>query len=193
MEKIRNLLPVALVVGLLVAGSSLQAQSREDSPSEPTGDVGGPSAKDAQLSPDEMESRVRALTAQGENHRARVEQLKAEARKNKDVIKLNCINDKLLQVKQLLNIMDDSASRLSVAISTGEESERIHRFSVVSISAEKVSTLREEAEACIGEEISYLGPTNIDVDEPDVPDDPTVNDPFDDDVVEPPGYASPIM
>jgi len=194
MTRTRKLLSLMAISAMTAGGVALYAQPAPDAPPA-EGDVETPAGKEAQLSPAEMSSRARELTSAADADLRRIEQLKADARKKKDVIKINCINDKLLQAKQLLNIIDEGTAGLSAAISTGDEGERYHRFSVVTISAEKVHVVREEAEACVGEEISYLGPSEIDVDEPDLPDDPTEPDPFPGDnggVIDPPGYASPV-
>jgi len=160
-------------------------------PSEATPDVSVPMEKESQISPSEMERTAREAAEKADQDGKRVEELKVEARKQKDVIKLNCINDKLLQIKQLLNILEDGMSKLSLAIAEGDDGERYHRYTVIKISGEKITGLRDEAEACVGEEISYLGPLSVDVDQPDVPDDPTDDDPWGD-PVDPPGYASPF-
>jgi hypothetical protein len=189
----RKTLSLLVISALTAGGVALYAQPAPSDPPLPAGsDADMPGSKEAQLTPDEMTSKTAELSGQSLGDLKRIEQLKAEARKKKDVIKLNCINDKLLQAKQLLNIIDDGSARLSAAISTGNESERYHRFAIVTISASKVHIVREEAEACIGEEISYVNGDQLDVDEPDLPDDPTVDDPFDGDEIEPPGYASPM-
>ncbi len=194
MTRTRKLLSLMAISAMTAGGVALYAQPTPGGP-PPDSDVETPAGQEAKLSSEEMASRAGELTAQADGDLRRIEQLKADARKKKDVIKVNCINDKLLQAKQLLNIIDDAADRLSAAITTNNEEDRYHRFSVVTISAEKIHIVREEAEACVGEEISYAGPAQIDVDEPDVPDDPTEPDPFPggDDVIEPPGYASPMM
>ena len=194
MTRMRKLLSLMAISAMTAGGVALYAQPAPDPmPAETDADI--PMGKDANLSAEEMSSRTRELSTQSDGDLRRIEQLKADARKKKDVIKLNCINDKLLQAKQLMNIIDDATDRFSAALSTGDQSERHHHFTVVTISAEKVRIAREEAEACIGEEISYVGPSQIDVDEPDLPDDPTEPDPFPGDgdgTIDPPGYASPV-
>ena len=65
----------------------------------------------------------------------------------------------------------------------------------MTLAAEKARVLRDEAEGCIGEELVYVGPTDVDVEEPDISDDPTDDDGLDytDPDVERPGYASPFL
>jgi hypothetical protein len=194
MRPLHKLLFAAWLIALAATGSRLHAQSPDEAaepPVEPTPDVSVPMEKEARIGPEEMERSAREIGLKAAGDEKRVEQLKAEARKLKDVIKLNCINDKLLQIKQLLNILEDGLSKLSLAIAGGDEGERYHRYTVIKISGEKITGLRDEAEACVGEEISYLGPLSVNVDEPDVPDDPTADDPWDSDPIDPPGYASP--
>jgi len=218
MRLLQKLLFAAWLVALAAAGSSLHAQAPQPPPepaepsaeptepadpnapaddpsappSEPTPDVSVPMEKEARIPAESMERAARQIGLQASASERRVQVLKAEARKQKDVIKLNCINDKLLQIKQLQNILEDGLSKLSLAIAGGDEAERYHRYTVIKISGEKITALRDEAEACVGEEISYLGPLALDVDGPDVPDDPTDDDPWDDEPIDPPGYASPF-
>jgi hypothetical protein len=195
MRPLQKLLFAAWLIALAATGSGLHAQAPDEeseSPIEPTPDVSVPMEKEAQIAPTQMEQSAREIGDRAEGDEKRVERLKAEARKQKDVIKLNCINDKLLQIKQLLNILEDGLSKLSLAIAGGDEGERYHRYTVIKISGEKIAGLRDEAEACIGEEISYLGPLSLNVDEPDVPDDPTEEPPWDNEPIDPPGYASPF-
>ena len=150
------------------------------------------SAKRAKISVEDMRGQVTILSAQAADDAQHVEQLRLTARKQKDVIKLNCINDKYLQIKSLLNISDEAASRLDVAILGKDEEGRYHEFTKFTISVEKVKALAGEADACVGEELTYLGDTIVDVDKPEKC--RTIRPPRDpfDDVIEPPAYASPF-
>jgi hypothetical protein len=150
--------------------------------------------KQAQLSPKEMTEKSSELIADMNVMLKRVLQLKQTARKSKDIIKLNCVNEKLLELKQLLNIADTASTDLTEAITVQDEQGRYHQYSQITISHEKAGVARDEAEACVGEELIFVGPTEVDVTGPNIPDDPTADDPFDFDPgdLEPPGYASPF-
>lgn len=119
--------------------------------------------------------------------------LQGVAREARDVIKLNCVNDKLLQVKQLLNIGETSRNDLVEAIARADDAGRTHHFTQVAVTYEGVSALRDEARACVGEQAVFLGPTQVDVEGPDLVDDPTAEAPFADFEIEDPGYASPFF
>ena len=183
----------ALLLGITFSAQSQPEPEEDAAPADPTPELTTSLSPELEVSPDEMEHQGEELTKQSAADQTRIDQLKAEARKQKDILKLNCINDKLVQVKQLLNIFDDALSRLQLAIATGDDPERYHRYTIITVAAEKIRNLRDEAEACVGDELSYLGPLDLDVDEPDVLDDPTTDDPFDDFDIEPPGYASPFF
>lgn len=142
-----------------------------------------------------MTARAGSAVGEMESIQSRLTQLQQQARSSRDIIKLNCVNDKLLQVKQLLNIADAARISLSEAVSTHNEADRYHQYTVITVSSEKARSLRDEAEACIGEELVFNGRASIDVDAPDIPDDPTATDPFalagfD---IERPTYATPFL
>lgn len=194
MPKFRKTLLAAaslMVGGSLIFGGSLLAQDA-DTPEE-TAPVTAPSEKGATLTPSEMQSGSETYIKEMQDVLRRVVELQQLARKQKDVIKLNCVNDKLLQVKQLLNIAEAGRTNLIESIAQSDDAGSAHQFSQITIAKEKTSGLGDEAEGCIGEELIFLGPTEVDVDEPVIPDDPTGDGQYNfDDILEPPGFASPF-
>jgi len=74
-----------------------------------------------------------------------------EARNTKDLVKLNCVNEKLTQIKGLLRISETSDVALQEAVAKRETATAEHEFTKVSIARSKVDQLRAEAEECIGQ------------------------------------------
>ncbi len=74
-----------------------------------------------------------------------------EARSIKDVVKLNCVNEKLTQVKGLLRISETSDVALQEAVAKRETATAEHEFTKVAIARTKVEQLHAEAEECIGQ------------------------------------------
>ena len=74
-----------------------------------------------------------------------------EARNSKDVVKLNCVNEKLTQIKGLLRISEQSDIALQEAAAKKEATATEHEYTKVSIAGVKVNQLRAEAEECIGQ------------------------------------------
>ena len=118
-----------------------------------------------------------------------------EARASKDVVKLNCVNEKLTQIKGLLRISEQSDVALQEAVAKRETSSSEHEFTKVMIARQKVEQLRAEAEECIGQ-LAFRTDENLSV-EVEIPDDLPKNDPTrpgrPPDIVTRPPLASPTF
>lgn len=121
-------------------------------------------SKSANLTPQEMVAQSKELMSQMRDVQRRVEGLQEVAKKQKDIIKLNCVNDKLLQVRGHVAVGDNAIKGLDEAVAKGDDGQRQHEFSRLSILHQKVGVLGTEAENCIGEDLSYVGSTKVDVD-----------------------------
>src|SRR5262249_51509384 len=118
-----------------------------------------------------------------------------EARATKDVVKLNCVNEKLTQVKGLLRISEQSDVALQEAVARKDATAAEHEYTKVSIARGKADQLRNEAEQCIGQ-LAFRTDENLTV-EVQVPSglptgDPT-NPPEPAPVMSQPPVASPIL
>lgn len=93
----------------------------------------------------------------------------------KDVLKLNCINEKLSAIKGFLKIAEKARMSLEDAVSRGDSAEQTHQMKLVLLASTRVRSLGEELEACAGEVVQYSGPTklNLDLDENVRTDNPT--------------------
>ena len=118
-----------------------------------------------------------------------------EARATKDVVKLNCVNEKLTQVKGLLRISEQSDVALQEAVAKRDTTAAEHEYSKVSIAKTKVDQLRGEAEQCIGQ-LAFRTDENLTV-EVEVPSGLPTEDPTNPPPPQPPTSrpppASPIL
>jgi hypothetical protein len=140
----------------------------------------------AQISFTDMLAQSKSVGEQVQKDWRHVKHLQEQARKEKDVIKLNCVNDKLVQIKPQMNMCETARNTLELS---SEKDDRSALFAEVTISGENIRRLREEADQCIGEP-TLATESTTGYTAPDVPDSP-YGDPFTPDQVEPPGYASP--
>ena len=148
------------------------------------------------LDPDSLEKYSDEELKKMEDSLARLVRLQRVSRQQKDIIKLNCVNDKLLQLKQLMNIGDDAKTSFIEAKAKGDPEATNHYAMQIQTASNKVCFLRDEAEACVGEEMAFLGETEVTVEGGDNPDDPTLdaNDgTLGNRIIEPPAYASPFL
>jgi hypothetical protein len=138
------------------------------------------------LSPAEVQTRVGIFHEQTRSDARHVQHLQQVARKEKDVIKLNCVNDKLVQIKPQMNLVDAGESELEGST----DATRMGVFDSIAQAAESIRRLREEADQCIGEPVTSGGDSSNSFTGPTAPDDPTRGLPGND--IEPPAYASPF-
>jgi hypothetical protein len=150
--------------------------------------------KSITLSPQETLAQSKDYYKKMLDTQKRIQQLQAKAKKDKDVVKLNCVNDKLTQVRGHMTVTDQSMASLNADIARGDDASRQHQFTRITILYQKVVTLGTEAEQCIGEDVSYVGATRVDVEiDPSIPpEDPTQPDLPVPDVQRPP-EASPFV
>lgn len=165
---------VAPVFLTLLVGTQLYAQ--------PT-----PESNGRKMTPDAMLQQAKELEAQVRADGQRMQHLQAQARKEKDVIKLSCVNDKYVRFKAEANLFDGARRDLNAA----SEVDLPSAHTKVVDAAGRVAKVREEAEACAGEPELTASESLIEVSHPEILDDPTTEYPFEGNEVEPPSYASP--
>ena len=100
----------------------------------------------------------------------RIQVLQDQAKREKDIIRLNCVTDKVVQVRVNISIAEQSMAALQEAVTRADEGERTHEFTRLTIVNQKVLVLGAEAENCIGEDLSFVGATRVDVEiDPNIP------------------------
>jgi hypothetical protein len=123
-----------------------------------------------------------------------IQTLQETARRQKDIIKLNCVTDKLVQAKVNINIAEQAMTSLQENVARSDEGGRTHEFTRLTIVNQKVAVLGTEAENCIGEDLSFVGATRVDVEvDPGIPTvDPTIPPTPGIDLVRPPPASNYI-
>lgn len=146
------------------------------------------------LTAEEMVNQGREYFANMNGVLKRVQVLQDQAKREKDIIRLNCVTDKVVQVRVNINIAEQSMASLQEAVTRADEGGRTHEFTRLTIINQKVLVLGAEAENCIGEDLSFVGATRVDVEiDPNIPQyDPTLP-PAPGIDIERPGEASPLL
>lgn len=73
-----------------------------------------------------------------------------EANKAKDVLRLNCLNEKLGQLRGILKVVQDARVGLQEAVARENADLAEHNFRKVVISSEQGEVISAEADACAG-------------------------------------------
>jgi hypothetical protein len=154
--------------GLLIGGTTAlarRAPAGNDNPVNPG----------SSLNPSEISQQSADYMTKMKATELRASKLQDDARKKKDVVKLNCVADKVVQIKGHLAVADQTMAGLATAIARSDGGETQHEFTRITLIFQKVTVLGTEAENCIGEDAAYVGDTKVDVDiDPTIPsEDPT--------------------
>jgi hypothetical protein len=91
-----------------------------------------------------------------------------EARVERDVGKLNCLNAQLTQMKGLAKVATQADEALVDAVSKKDSATANTQFARVVIASDKVVRMGSEADICLGQ-LAYLvdGQTNVQVEQPE--------------------------
>jgi len=120
-------------------------------------------------------------------HLARMEQsaggvrkMLEEARRQRDVVKTLCLNDKLSQIDVAIRSGRDRRSNLEAAVKRNDAELSSHEFTILTVLRQRSEQLVAEANQCIGEEAAFVGDTrtNVTID-PSIPPDETPYPPTD--------------
>jgi hypothetical protein len=147
---------------LLWVGGGPSAQVPKPLPTKPL----GPEAR--LKSAERALGRIRAILN-------RVLKLQESARKEKDILKLNCINEKLIAVKGLLRVAEQAFASLQEAVQAQGDLAQ-HETERIDTAAQRAREVGNEAEACTGEASVYTGPIllELEIDPAIPPHDPTL-------------------
>jgi hypothetical protein len=180
-----NLLAKGLFAAFLliaIGQPAAQTSARATAPVFPPG---------ASLSVEEMVAASQSMADFASATNKHIQHLQSVARKGADIIKLSCVNDKYVELKAQSNVLDEVRQQLAGA---GDTDARFQVYDAAKDAVDKVRTIREEADACIG--ASELGAvSDATFTAPLIVDDPTAMLPFEDNsatTLEPPAYASPF-
>jgi hypothetical protein len=92
-----------------------------------------------------------------------------KARDNKDIIQINCVNEKLSDIRGLLKISEEAKASLDEAAAKRDKELINHEYTKISIAGMRVENFRLEVEGCVGEMSQYTGNTIADVQiDPDI-------------------------
>jgi hypothetical protein len=191
-------------VGILYAQPGNPPKPEDNGPGsgKDIADVTVEGSKEAQLPPREMATQADKMIAEMEGFHKEILEDQSQAKTSKDVIKLNCVNENLLALKQLLNIADAAENELDEAIAGGIREDQIHNYGKITIARDNARQAATESQNCIGEDLHFIGKNDVQVTGPVIKYDPTDDgdlgqadgeDPFDTNIpLEDPAFASPF-
>ena len=165
-----------IAVAVMVVGVGIFSSVSADDSSE----LGGPDVTieaESKLSPQEQLSWIKEQTASAQSILHHIKEKLEKARKDKDTLKLTCLDDKLTQLNVTLRGVEERTKSLEVSIQTGNTTAADQNFAILKIYIDRIYKLNAEGENCLGESDVVLGKTstttevdaNISIYDPDDP------------------------
>lgn len=84
-----------------------------------------------------------------------------EARREKDILRANCVNRKLTEVNANSRSADQRRAALKDAATAGDEGRRSHEYTVLTVLAQKLDQLNQEATQCLGQSVYEPGASQV--------------------------------
>jgi len=157
----RTTLLVWLILVLSAGASAQQApaapQPLPPPPQQQPQAVPGPTPpKPATLA--EMVAEGSAVVRKGEGTSRSVRRMLDQARKQADIIRVTCLNDKLTQINANLKTAQARLGALREAVDPDRQA---HEHTVLSVVGQKLQVLDREAQQCVGQGMYDTGETKV--------------------------------
>ena len=154
----------ALLTALAVGGSLGYAVAQEGTDS--TVDVVkvepmGPSSEKDTLSPASQAKAAKAAVASATSSCAAQSQAFQSAKREKDIIRATCLDDKLSQCSANLQNIKRREVSLNEAIAEGDTGRGNHEFTVIGVLSQKFKMLAQSANQCVGQDLFDTGDTEV--------------------------------
>jgi len=157
---------VALVgsYGFAQQDSSPKTEAKPKAPSNQSPTLDDEIEQQSQnLSPEEKLEDAQKKIAQMKLVLGQTQDLLEKVRKEeKDILKLNCINEKLSAVKGFVKVSEQSYVNLKQSVERDDTEAQRHHYTLIAIAGQKVDNLGEEAKVCAGEVLRYAEDTKVD-------------------------------
>ena len=179
---------VAVASVVLAASDSAIAQS--SGPAAGTAPQASPQIgfeRRPQLSPQDEVAQADAVIGRMSQAATTVRRQLDTAREARDVVKSLCLSDKLSQIDVATRSAKDRQTSLQAAAQRNDSELSNHEFTMLTVLRQRAEQLIAEANQCIGEDLAFVGQTQVAVDYPPLPGEDTTDYP----PLDPPFYVVP--
>ncbi len=122
------------------------------------------------ISPQQMRTQAQTFLPQMDQSAQTVRRQLEQSREARDVVKVLCLNDKLNQIDVAIRAARDRMPILTAALDKNDMDNSRHEFAVLQVLRDRVRSLVQEANQCIGEEAGFVGESKVIVTiEPGIP------------------------
>jgi hypothetical protein len=151
--------------------------------------------REVDLSPEQQLVNAKQIMMKMEQGAATVRTMLEQAQAARDVVKAMCLKDKLAQIEVAKRSGRDRILTLQSAVDAKDKDRSRHEFMIMQVLRDRVEQLVKEANQCIGEELGFVGESQVTLRvNPDIPDNNPDDLGSDPDIIsETPVYVSPLQ
>jgi hypothetical protein len=117
--------------------------------------------KRAAVTPAEQLAQADTISRRATQLGERLTRMLDEARRDKDIMRANCVNRKLTEVNANARNVEQRAKALKDAAAGGDEARRSHEYTVLTVLAQKLDALNQEASQCLGQSMYEPGASQV--------------------------------
>ncbi len=166
---------LALVATLLLGLSYVAAQAGEGGDAEAPGATeGDEDALPVATTPEEQVAQSEAIFATGTETRDQVQSMLADARRERDVIRITCLEHKRTPLRAHLASVEERHAELRAAVAANDAAAREHQYTTIRVLATKLRELAREAAQCVGQDVFEVPEATRGGEAPSEIEDPTV-------------------
>ncbi len=160
---------------MALVGTGFGLADAQDDGSETAEESGVDVRRRANLNPQEQLGEAQRIVTDGEQLSRRVSSMLDEARQERDIIRVTCLNDKLTQINANLSTLNQRVENLEASVESQDGDRGGHEFTVITVLDQKLNVLERESGQCIGDDIFETGATTVttEIEEGSPTEDPT--------------------
>lgn len=117
--------------------------------------------KRAAVTPQEQAAEADEIQRRAGQLAERLTKMLDESRRDKDIMRANCVNRKLTEVNANTRNIEQRARALKDAAATNDEARRGHEYTVLTVLGQKLDQLDSEATQCLGQSVYEPGQSQI--------------------------------
>ncbi len=148
----RGAAALAATLGLGLSYVAAQEIASPDAPAR-RADEGDADELPIATTPEEQVAQSEGIFATGTGIRDRVQGMLAEARRDRDVIRITCLEDKLTQIRAHLASAEERHGELVAAVEANDAASREHQYTTIRVLGQKLRELAREAAQCVGQDV----------------------------------------
>lgn len=115
----------------------------------------------ADLTPADQVAEGQRLLTNGQSLSTRVQTMLDEARRQADVLRVTCLDDKLTQINAHIRTLGDRVESLQESVRLADTDRQNHEYTVITVLGQNLTQLDRGANECIGSDMYETGTTRV--------------------------------